>query len=146
MNLLLRRDVSAPDCSMGILTAGGVEVQTLERPWIADVNSPGGAAGRSCVPVGTYSLEPHDSEAHPKTWALVNRDLGVIHEPDPTMPNARVACLIHPANFVYELRGCIAPGLQRAGHTVEQSRDAFARIKAAVPWMPGHTLTITEGS
>lgn len=144
MNLTLIRDLCAADCTLGRLTAGDVAVDVLERPWVPDPKGPAGQPGRSCVPVGTYALELHDTEAHPKTWALVNRKLGVIHEPDASMPHARVACLIHPANFVYELRGCLAPGLKRAGHTMLQSREAFTRVQSVVPWMPGHTLTITN--
>lgn len=146
MNLILVRDLCAADCTMGQLTAGDTTVQVLERPWVPDPEGSAGMAGRSCVPPGTYALELHDTEAHPRTWALVNRALGVIHEPDASMPHARVACLLHPANFVYELRGCVAPGLKRVGHTVQQSRDAFERIRSIVPWMPGHTLTITVRS
>ncbi len=147
MKLFLHRDLSASDCSMGVFTVERVvlTLQTLERPWIVDPDSPGGLAGRSCVPLGTYELALHDTEAHHQTWALVNRSLGVVHRPDPAMPNARVACLIHPANHSYELRGCIAPGLIRNGHTVERSGDAFAELKAVVPWTSGHTLTITGG-
>lgn len=148
MELKLHRDRCTIDVSMGVLTIEGLSlmIQTLERPWVPSDDYTSGQPGRSCVSVGTYDLVRHDSEAHPQTWALVNPALGVIHEPDPTKPFARVACLFHPANFVYELRGCIAPGLLRVGDTVHRSRDAFNSLKLAVPWTDGHTLTITGGT
>ena len=82
MRLLLSRDPS----SLGVLTVGPHSFQTIERPWL------GNAKGVSCVPVGTYRLEKHSTEAHPRTWALVNLELNVLHWPDAAYPNARTAC------------------------------------------------------
>ena len=137
MKLTLERDLDDGTCTLGVLSLNGKTWQTIERPWIAGL-LPGGLAGRSCVPVGHYELELHDSEAHPETWALVNPSLGVVHFP----PGPRSACLIHPANYAHELRGCIAPGLVRATQAVFNSREAFAQLKTALPWRSGHTLEI----
>jgi hypothetical protein len=143
MNLLLIRDSDDGVCTLGVLSLGpnldDPHWQTIERPWIADLTGKlGGLAGRSCVPPGNYDLVIHDSEAHPETWALVNPVLGVRHFP----PSERSAVLIHPANYAHELRGCIAPGLIRAPRSVLRSRDAFAQLKAVLPWRNGHTLEI----
>ena len=143
MNLLLIRDVDDGDCTLGTLlfapTRREPRWSTIERPWIPDpAGESGGLQGRSCVPPGTYELVLHDSEAHPETWALVNTALGVTHYG----PSQRSAVLIHPANHAWELRGCIAPGLIRLPHMVGKSRDAFAQLKAALPWTNGHTLEI----
>jgi hypothetical protein len=143
MMLTLLRDSDDGVCTLGVLrlgpNLGDPHWQTIERPWIADPSSkPGGMAGRSCVPPGNYDLVIHDSEAHPETWALVNTTLGVTH----WGPSQRSAVLIHTANTAAELRGCIAPGLIRGVRTVLRSRDAFAQVKAALPWTNGHTLEI----
>lgn len=144
-----------PDCTLGILLVGELALSSLERPWIPSNTSMGGAKGHSCVPLGTYDLVLHDTPKHSRTWALVNPALDVLHqENDDHDPDEdRVACLIHPANFVLQLEGCIAPGLRHAkapegtvgGYMVVNSRDAMAKIMAAVPWTNGHTLEITEG-
>jgi len=126
---------------------------TMERPWIPAVGAPCGTKGVSCVPAGTYRLVPHDSEAHPKTWALVNSALWVYHwdtdVPLQQRPLARTLVLIHSANFAAELRGCIAPGKGRAidpsgRRMVTQSRIAMSQLQALLPWGDGieHLLEI----
>jgi hypothetical protein len=136
MNLLLRRDFSNLNCTLGTLRVVGFSVQTLERPWL------GNQKGISCVPKGVYQLFKHSSEAHPKTWALVNKSLNVLHWPDSAFPDARTAVLIHPANYPSELRGCIAPGMSRGVDMVNRSREAMRYIMDAVPWTDEHTLEI----
>lgn len=148
MQLRLTRDTSDNLGTRGTIAAGDVVVQTLERPWIPAANSRGGTKGISCVPPGLYRLERHDSEAHPKTWALVNHALDVYHydEQVPTGKVARTLVLIHPANRVGELRGCIAPGMRRTNWgsqpVVEQSVVAMERLKKVVAWVDGNTLEI----
>jgi Family of unknown function (DUF5675) len=66
----------------------------------------------------------------------------VIHEPDPAFPNARVACLIHVANFIDDLEGCIGVGTSSGDCCLYNSRNAYAQFTQAVPWVSGHTLTI----
>ena len=148
MKLLLVRDTMTTTYSYGALAAGTTTVQTIERPWVPAPDHLGGTNHISCVPVGTYELVLHDSEKHPQTWALVNPDLGVFHWEVPAGIGGRCLVLLHPANVAPELDGCIAPGLVRGQlngmPAVLQSKDAFAAIKAAVPWTTGHTLTIGE--
>ena len=102
--------------------------------------------GRSCVPAGTYQLETHNSETHPHSFALVNPALGVSHWDAPGM---RSLVLIHAANYVEELRGCIALGLGRAAISPNQwmlrdSRAALEKFKELVPWTNGHTIELIE--
>lgn len=141
MILTLVRDLDDGTATLGLLTAANFTCHTIERPWKDN------AKGVSCVPVGTYTLQRHDSEAHHDTWALVNRDLGVLHYPDASLPDARTACLIHPANWAYELRGCIAPGMTRV-HTeqwmVTRSREAFNALMDLLPFGTVHTLEIAH--
>ena len=148
MNLVLTREApSGGDCTLGVMLVGDLALCTIERPWVAS-GSLGGAKGISCVPKGTYRLVPHDTEAHPRTWALVNEALNVYHLPGPAVPaTARTAVLIHSANWVHELRGCIGVGT-RAGrdadgrYMVQESRKAMELIRGLVSWDSTHTLEI----
>jgi Family of unknown function (DUF5675) len=160
VNLLLPRDNDDGDRTFGLLEvyeaairdAALLTLQTLERPWVpAPDGVPGGHPMISCVPAGEYQLVLHDTPQHPQTWALVNPALGVYHELADIPPgeSGRVACLIHSANLVEQLAGCISVGLARSEMDnepdVSDSREAFAQLKAAVPWTNGHTLTIVGG-
>lgn len=144
MKLVLRREPPHSDCTLGLLHAGDLTLCTIERPWIPSPDSRGGKKGVSCVPAGTYRLERHNSDAHPMTWALVNPDLDVSHYPN---GNDRSAVLIHPANWAFELRGCIAPGTRAEksdrGFMVVESRKAFRLLQELLPWTDEHTLEIT---
>jgi Family of unknown function (DUF5675) len=126
-------------------------LQTLELPWVPDPNgAPGGHPDTSCVPCGTYQLVLHNTAAHPETFALVNPALGVYHEPGdiPAGHSGRFACLIHSANLVTQLAGCIGVGLTRSWlggePDIADSVNAFTELKEAVPWEAGHTLQITQ--
>lgn len=151
--ITLTRDAPRPDCQEGILRIGSSQYYTMERPWKDD------HAGISCVLPGQYDLVPHVIEHGAllglKCYALSNPDLGVFPEPPAnyTGPNAvRVAILIHPANWAFQLLGCIAPGKSRGLLTapdgtqqpaVLQSRDAFDEIMGILGvGIMGHQLLI----
>lgn len=145
MHLVLPRDAQTPECTQGTLALpSGVVLQTLELAWLPDPVYIAGKPGESCVPAGVYALEIHDTPKHPKTWALVNPDLGVIHEPDPAHPFCRTACLLHVANRPRDLEGCIGLGTTRATCVIYDSRSGFASLQAELPWENGHTLEIRE--
>lgn len=144
MNLVLLRDTALPTCTLGVLSVEAQTFQTLECPWVP--GPPGGTPGVSCVPVGTYQLIQHDTEAHPRSFALVNPDLHVYHLQVPAGLPGRATCLIHIANYVSELRGCIALGMERrevgTQWELNHSRIAVNRFYTLVPWTVGHTLEI----
>jgi hypothetical protein len=145
MQLRLVRDSYGEDYTLGQLFVPGVlnPYQTLERPWLPSDVCRGGMTGISCVPESTYKLVRHNSLKHPQTWALVNDDMDVCHEPT---AGKRSDVLIHPANYVSELEGCIALGMSRmyvhGQWAVISSRAAFDDIKKYVPWTDEHTLII----
>jgi hypothetical protein len=156
MNLVLIRDLGPqPVRTFGELHWDPTEqiiLQTLERPWIPSPDgSPCGHSLTSCVPLGIYRLVLHDTPLHPQTWAMVNEGLRVFHEPGDITPGptARTACLLHSANIVSQLAGCIGVGLTRSAldgePDIASSVAAFEELKAAVPWVAGHILTITQG-
>ena len=100
-----------PNCSIGFMAIDNHIVHTLERPLILSNKWRGGKPFESCVPFGNYLLEPHSSDKHGHVYALVNEDLGVYHyKGDRLYETDRYAILIHVANWVREIVGCIAVG------------------------------------
>jgi hypothetical protein len=98
--------------SSGFFALPSFNIQTLERPWIPGDEWRGGKPNHSCIPFGTYNIEPHSSNKFGEVWALVNHDLGVYHYPaERRYTTDRSAILIHVANYVHQLQGCITPGL-----------------------------------
>jgi hypothetical protein len=154
VKVILYREKKQPshDCTLGLLFIPNVlSLVTIERPWIAaGPGDKGGVKGKSCVPTGIYQLVKHDSQKHPRTWALVNHDLDVVHyEGDDDDPDEdRATCLIHAANFASQLHGCIAPGTRTMkhgdGYMVCESRKAMDLLREKLPWTNGHTLEISE--
>ncbi|MDB6104029.1 MAG: hypothetical protein JWO52_4028 [Gammaproteobacteria bacterium] len=147
MYLSLVRDTATPGYSLGVLTAGALAFQSIERPWIDAPPGLGGHLQTSCVPAGVYELVLHNSPKHAKAFALVNPHLDVFHQPGDVPPDrrsyARTDVLLHPGNFAAELLGCVALGLRRGTDCVLQSVDAFERFNLTVPWIPGHSLGIS---
>jgi hypothetical protein len=148
MNLTLHRESQHDDCTLGILSVGALRLCTIERPWVPSATNSGGAKGGSCVPPGVYKLVRHDSPKHPKTWALVNHDLDVVHyEGDDRDPDEdRATCLIHVANYAHQVEGCIGVGLAHSMvnglYMVASSVRAMDRLRAGLPWTDEHTLEI----
>lgn len=92
---------------------------SLERPWVN--NEP----FISCVPEGEYELKYHRYKGRLDTYALVGET--VSHFPSDKQRNL---ILIHPANKVNELQGCIATGttkLSGEGRMVK-SLDAHKKL------------------
>lgn len=146
MLIVLTRTSAAADCCQGELVAGALTLQSIELPWIPAPPGLGGAKGASCVPEGLYQLVRHDTELHPRSFALVNPELDVFHEPADVPPEltpyARVAVLLHVANYPHELQGCIGLGMQKGNSCVFKSAIALQRFNMVVPWMEGHSLRI----
>lgn len=78
---------------------------TMEQPWVD--NKP----FKSCIPTGIYNLEKFKSKKHGNTYALYNEVIGVTVVESGFMDRInRYAILFHPANWAYQLEGCIAIG------------------------------------
>jgi len=96
---------------------------TLERPWLNNEK------GVSCIPAGKYDLDRYDSAKFPDCFSLVNFNLGV----GLTDGFHRNYILIHAANRVEQLQGCIAPGKGLSGYMetwqVIDSRKALQDLK-----------------
>ena len=156
MNLLLVRDQiqPSPECTLGMLNAGGKQFHTIERPWIPNPDGPGGHPDTSCIPVGTYRMSPCWNEKKGDHWILSNPQLGV-YETDQDKPAGqswgRTYVKIHIANWAHELEGCIAPGLNVVkGHDgvymVTASTAAMDDLRAMLKNESNLTLTIENGA
>lgn len=90
--VLLTRNETGPDGTFGrIATDGMFEAATLELPW--SNNKP----NMSCIPAGVYRCALVDSPRHGRVYEV----RGV---------SGRDHILIHPANWIRQLLGCIAIG------------------------------------
>lgn len=87
--------------TLGLLEGPDWHFWTIEQPWRE--NRP----FHSCVPLGLYDLVPHSSTKYPDVWAMVGGT--VSHEPSPD--HERYACLLHIANTMDDVSGCIGVGL-----------------------------------
>jgi len=129
--LNLIRDTWSHTETMGVLTFGDMELQTIEPPWIA--TDPGGKSRESCVPAGRYLLRPHKRPSGDESVALVNPGHAVYYlASDRTNDVGRFLILIHPGNWVSDVVGCIAPGKTRAnsekGRMVTSSKSSMRAI------------------
>ena len=128
MILLLQRE-EIDICSIGTLSIDGArECHSLELPWKEN------RTGVSCIPAGVYSLD----------WVLSPRlKRHTLRLPE--VPG-RSGILIHPANEVAELLGCIALGTRSATQPerLVESRRAVKRVeaKALEAWARGDTVVI----
>lgn len=115
----LIRYTLTPSYTLGRLTVRGdgglplFECVTLELPWLNNRQR------TSCIPEGTYSMFLEYSPAFDrKLWELKG------------VPG-RSEIKIHPANYVSQLRGCIATGLKHADLNGDGTIDV-ASSKAAL--------------
>ena len=133
--LTLNREPSTDTETMGSLTFDGVSMFTIERPWIP--SDPGGMPSKSCVPAGRYDLVPYVRGNGDAVRALVNPGLGVYFRKDDRPSGVgRFKILTHSANWVTQIDGCVAPGLDRGesyrGPMVKSSRKA---MKILMDWL-----------
>lgn len=134
MNLELTRFAYTKYAVLGYLRAGDLVLATLEEPWVADPDGPGGQRRQpglteSCVPDGLYVLEAHDTPRFQNVWALVNPALGVYHWNAPSHNYGRTAILIHAGNSLLDTEGCILVGKT---HTRLEEQDRVLESRAAL--------------
>jgi len=111
MILYLKRDTLGPISSQGSLWLNDARYcDTLERPWLN--NQP----QVSCIPEGAYDIRL-DVSNHFKR--LMPHVLDV---------PGRAGILIHPANWVAQLKGCIAVGMDHGADFIGRSEAAFAPL------------------
>lgn len=140
MNLSLVRFQYHRKATLGFLFAGNLKLATLEEPWTADPDGPGGQKQEpgkyeSCVPDGMYNLIPH-SGRFPDVYALVNQALGVYYQPGDIPAGqkwGRAAVLIHNGNVLQDTVGCILVGRRHEGFDrVVDSRLALNDLRGVL--------------
>ena len=90
----------------------GRAFKTLERPWKNNVPF------TSCVPDGMYKITPWRSPRHGDCYILEGEGVG-------HTKGWRTHILLHPANSIAELQGCVALGLGWRGDRLRDSRAAM---------------------
>lgn len=112
-----------PPCTLGVMTGEGFRLKTIERPWLK--NKP----FESCVPEGTYRVIRDSRPSRGSTFCLINESLDVYQYP---AVGKRDSILIHVGNWVKDIVGCIAPGLEfgvmREENVVVQSATAWRAL------------------
>lgn len=152
MHLILVRHAYLPELTLGTLLVDGAVLHSLERPWIPDPDGPGGQALESCIPDGDYSVIAHDSAKHPGVYALENEQLGVYYRaaPPPGMRYGRTAILLHGADHVTDLLGCLGLGMSQVIRNNEIELDgsdlAMRHVRARLGRTESHTLSIRPTS
>jgi hypothetical protein len=104
INIRLIREPSGPDNTFGVLFVNGLfTCFTLENT-------------HKIIQAGEYPIVFYNSPHNKRKVPLLQNVLG------------REYIEIHPANYWYELEGCIAPGTDIAVMMVGESVDAFNRL------------------
>lgn len=86
--------------TFGVLTFGDFTCFTVERPWLNN------QAKVSCIPEGDYTAIAYNSPKFGSVFAITGGTVSLY--PDST--HARSAVLIHPANTMDDLEGCVGLG------------------------------------
>lgn len=132
VRMLLTRSPGDAERTLGTLRVGDVTFSTIERPWIENAKGPGGMPRESCVPPGIYQVQPWNSVHFPATYILINNALGVYMQPNLIPPGqkwGRSAILMHIANRVKDVIGCIGVGME---HGAIAGEPAVLRSVAAM--------------
>lgn len=113
--LVLNRLCSTLTATRGVfLYDRKVICHSLELPWLGNIQK------KSCIPTGCYHAFKTN---HPRLGPVLSL---------PDVPR-RSGILIHTANSVNEIEGCIAPGLDVSDMGVIYSRKALDRLYALLP-------------
>jgi hypothetical protein len=135
MNITLKRFISTDKGTFGVLTFGDKKFFTVEKPWVNNIPF------TSCIPSGSYTLEPYTSEKYKNHLCMINDDKNITASEEPE--SSRYACLIHVANYEEDVVGCIGLGKKYLGHMVTSSKDSIREFYEAVDPNETHSLIIT---
>jgi hypothetical protein len=143
MMLVLRRDMPLGQCTLGVLTVGDRRFQTIERPWVD--NTFGGKSGAkfvSCVAPGLYRVERFVRPSGEKAFILSNPELDVYRSDEEVEQCSkgtdlcRTRVLMHIANYVEDVVGCIGVGEERKyvayKWMVTKSKQSMALLRSLI--------------
>lgn len=135
--IVLERLPTTPAATLGFLTFPKHTLCTIERPWIPVDEHKGGRPFESCVPAGLYDLRPHTRSSGAQVLALENHDLSVYYsESEVPIEGGRYLILIHVANWVKDVVGCIGPGLSKTYDHIPMVTDSTAAMKQIMAYDP----------
>lgn len=156
MNLTLERFSYASSETEGVLSVASFDLATIERPWVR-WDARGGKPFASCVPDGEYLLDPwtRANERKDDVYILSNPELGVYRlKDDRPRGFGRYLVLIHIANYVGDIVGCVGPGTRRTvmknrktgkyERAVASSGEAMRIITEQLGREETHRLTISS--
>jgi hypothetical protein len=101
--VILKRFAYTPDGTFGKIYIGDQSWFTVERPWVNN------APFISCIPEGEYKLQWYTSPKFGTTLAVIGGTVSLF----PDSKSKRSAILVHPANTMDDLQGCIGLGTSR---------------------------------
>lgn len=108
--VILNRFNQSKNQTLGeLLYNGKVMCKTLELPWMSNQR------GKSCIPTGEYTVVRRVSPKYGEHFHLVD-------VPD------RQWILIHPANYVSQLLGCIAVGKAHRDINGDGRKDLISSV------------------
>jgi len=154
MNLTLERFSYASSETEGVLSVGDFHLATIERPWV-HWDARGGKPFESCIPDGEYLLDPWTRPNRGEVYILSNPELGVYRlKDDRPRGFGRYLVLIHVANYVGDIVGCVGPGTRRTvmknrktgkyERAVASSGEAMRIITEQLGREETHRLTISS--
>lgn len=106
-------------CTLGILRVGKEVFYTIEKPWQQNQQNV------SCIPEGFYTFKPHgwrgENVRFERVWEIEN------------VPN-RSAILLHVGNYVQDVIGCVAIGMDinTGSNMVMNSNKAISRLRSLI--------------
>jgi hypothetical protein len=143
-----------PMVTLGRWRVGPTLFHTLEEPWRADPDGPGGqrregALMESCIPDGDYALLPHDGAKWRRVWRFESPSKGVYGLPHQVPAGAaygRSAILAHSGVSVNSILGCVLVGFghvfQNGRWEVTDSVAALEKLRALLGVGTRHSVTI----
>jgi len=118
LTLELKRYAYLPTSTQGrLMTKGARLCWTLENPFKGNQRS------ISCIPEGTYLVEPYTRPSGAAALIVSGED--VSHFPGSA---ARYGILFHSGNLVKHTEGCILPGRTRGNGAVYSSQSAMSAL------------------
>jgi len=125
--------------TFGEWVIGHFTIKTIEREWLNNQRNV------SCIPAGTYDLVPHTRPNGDEVYAIVNEDFGVYLYPNDKAE--RDLILVHVANIIDDIEGCIGPGSAYGGSKkgmfgVHNSSVAMVNLRGLLGRTETHKLHI----
>ena len=131
---LVRLEEFSKSGTFGVITVNGkIICYSLELPWGENIENV------SCIPEGEYQCVRRDKWFNSKRY-------GYTYEIE-SVPG-RTDILIHPANWISQIKGCIATGTSigtlSSKRAAKSSGRAFKRLKEAIGNRKGFRIRIIK--